>query len=420
MKIVSKQDAGEQVVYDIGVASLEGHNNFLLNNGLVASNCFNKAHSVSYSVLTYITAYLKAHYPVEFFTSLMSTRSKTLQPKTWAIKAPEYIKEAKHFGVDINPPSVNQSSFEFTVIGSEIYFGLNAIRDVGQTAARAIIAARGSIAFKDIKDFLNRVNLQKVNTKVFEALVKAGAFDKMGYTRSELLENTSAIYSYIKDIEDYKQREIDFVERENHNLRVAPLIERRDFLRNEIKKIENRIAKAKDKPEDAATLLAYQEELQPLEDQALKRLPALQKFELPVFPELQRNKLVPLNLKEIMEQAQYIGCYIGGHPLDLISIEKDDLDTLEEDTYATVAGVVLSTKTVKTRSGKMMAFFEIDDSTSSAEIVVFPQLWSKVEALEVKETDILKCRVKVESTDPDIKLILQSIERFKIQNEMDT
>ena len=232
--------------------------------------------------------------------------------------------------------------------------------------------------------------------------------------------STFYIYSYIKDLEDYKQREIDFVERENHNLRVAPLIERRDFLRNEIKKIENRIAKAKDKPEDAATLLAYQEELQPLEDQALKRLPALQKFELPVFPELQRNKLVPLNLKEIMEQAQYIGCYIGGHPLDLISIEKDDLDTLEEGTYATVAGVVLSTKTVKTRSGKMMAFFEIDDSTTSAEIVVFPQLWSKVEALEVKETDILKCRVKVESTDPDIKLILQSIERFKIQNEVDS
>jgi len=420
MKIVSKQDAGEQLVYDIGVRSFCGANNFLLSNGLVASNCFNKAHSVSYSVLTYVTAYLKAHYPVEFFTSLMSTRSKTLQPKHWAIKAPEYIKEAKHFGVDINPPSVNQSSFEFTVIGNEVYFGLNAIRDVGQTAARAIISARGDTAFKDIKDFLNRVNLQKVNTKVFEALVKAGAFDKMGYTRSHLLNNTSEIYKYIKDIEDYKQREIDFVERDNHNLRVAPLIERRDFLRNEIKKLENKISKGKDKPEDALTLSNYQDELLPLEEQALKRLPALQRFPFPEFPQLERNKLVPLNLKEVMEQAQFIGCYIGGHPLDLISIDKEDLDTLEEGIYANVAGVVLSTKTVKTRSGKIMGFLEIDDSTNSAEIVVFPQLWDKVSKMEIVETDILKCRVKVESTDPDIKLILQSIERFKIQNEVDT
>lgn len=420
MKIVSKQDGGEQLVYDIGVRSYSGANNFLLTNGLVASNCFNKAHSVSYSVLTYITAYLKAHYPVEFFTSLMSTRSKTLQPKTWAIKAPEYVKEAKHFGVDINPPSVNQSSFEFTVIGTEIYFGLNAIRDVGQTAARAIISARGNIPFKDIKDFINRVNLQKANTKVFEALVKAGAFDKLGYTRSELLENTQQIYTYIKDIEDYKQREIDFVQRENHNITVAPLIERRDFLRNEIKKINNRASKGKEKPEDIQNLSLYEEELLPLEEQALKRLPALQRFEQPEFPDLSRNKFVALNLKEIMDQAQYIGCYIGGHPLDLLNVEKEDLDTLEEGCSALVAGVVLSTKVVKTRSGKMMGFLEIDDSTTSAEIVIFPQLWPKIEAMNIVETDIIKCRVKVESTDPDIKLILQSLERFKIQNEVDT
>jgi DNA polymerase III alpha subunit len=242
----------------------------------------------------------------------------------------------------------------------------------------------------------------------------------LGYTRSELLENTQQIYAYIKDIEDYKQREIDFVQRENHNITVAPLIERRDFLRNEIKKINNRASKGKEKPEDIQNLSLYEEELLPLEEQALKRLPALQRFEQPEFPDLSRNKFVALNLKEIMDQAQYIGCYIGGHPLDLLNVEKEDLDTLEEGCSALVAGVVLSTKVVKTRSGKMMGFLEIDDSTTSAEIVIFPQLWPKIEAMNIVETDIIKCRVKVESTDPDIKLILQSLERFKIQNEMDT
>ena len=91
MKIVKKELLGLDTVYDIGVESNENAHNFLLENRTVASNCFNKAHSVSYSMLTYISAYLKTHYPVYFFTALMSTRSKTLQPKSWAIKAPEYV-----------------------------------------------------------------------------------------------------------------------------------------------------------------------------------------------------------------------------------------------------------------------------------------------------------------------------------------
>ena len=419
MKIVSKQYLGEQKVYDIGVASLNGSHNFLLQNGLVAHNCFNKAHSVSYSMLTYITAYMKAHYPVEFFTALMSTRSKTLQPKSWAVKAPEYISEAKKFNVNVYPPSVNQSGYEFTIVNEEIYFGLNAIRDVGKTAAKAIIKARGNVPFKSVKDFLSRVNLQKVNTKVFEALVHSGAFDRMGYARDALINFTSQVYNYVKDLEDYKQREIDYVERENHNQRVEPLIQRRNFLRNEIKKINNRISKGKEKPEDISNLHIYEPELQDLEDQKLKRLPALAKKELPVFPEIERTEFVPLTFKQIMDQAQYIGCYIGGHPLDLIHVSKEDLSTLTPGLHAEVAGVILSIKEIKTRKGQLMAFIEIDDSTASAEIVLFPSIWSKYKESGIKEADIIKAKVKVEQTDPDIKLILKHLERIKI-DEMDS
>lgn len=420
MKIVSKEYLGKQQVYDIGVNSYSNNHNFFLKNGLVAHNCFNKAHSVSYSFLTYISAYLKAHHPVEFFTALMSTRSKTLQPKSWAVKAPEYISEAKKFGVEIHPPSINKSGFEFTIHGTEIYFGLNAIRDVGQTAAKAIIKARGNVPFKDVKDFLNRINMQKVNTKVFEALVHAGAFDQMGYSRNDLIDFTSEIYKYIKDLEDYKQREIDYAEREQHNATVIPLIERRNFLRNEIKKINNRISKDKQKDDDIDNLHIYEEELEPLEEAGYKKLPALKRHEVPQFPEIKRTKFVPLTLKQIMDQAQYIGCYIGGHPLDLISIEKEDLDSVVPGLYASVAGVVLSIKEIKTRAGKLMAFIEIDDSTRSAEIVVFPSTWNKIKEIGIQEADIIKARVKVESTDPDVKLILNKIERIDIKNEMDS
>ena len=349
MKIISKEYLGEQEVYDIGVASPKGNHNFILENGLVASNCFNKAHSVSYSMLTYITAYMKAHYPLEFFTALMSTRSKTLQPKSWAMKAPEYINEAQKFGVNVYPPSVNGSGHEFTINNGEVYFGLNAIRDVGKTAARSIINARRKTSFKSIEDFLHRINLQKVNTKVFEALIKAGAFDKMGYLRSELLEKTSEIYSYIKDLDSYKQRETDHIARETLNTRNAPIIERRNFLRKEIKKLQNRFNKGKEKEGDVSLLSSYEEEVEPIEELKLKKLPTLGRHEKPIFPTLIRNKIVELSFNEIMEQARYIGCYIGGHPLDLITIKKDDLNTLGalDKKYAKVVGVILSIKEIK-------------------------------------------------------------------------
>lgn len=413
MKIIKKEYLGEQQVYDIGVSSSTNTHNFTLENGLVASNCFNKAHSVSYSMLTYITAYMKAHYPVEFFAALMSTRSKTLQPKSWALKAPEYINEAKRFNVNVYPPSVNQSGYEFTIVDHEIYFGLNAIRDVGKTAARAIIKARGNIPFKSVKDFLDRVNLQKVNTKVFEALVHAGAFDRMGYSRNSLIEYTSSIYQYVRDLEDYAQREIDYIERQRHNEQVEPLIERRNYLRNEIKKINNRISKAKEKEEDISNLHIYEPELQDLENQNLKRLPALLKKDKPVFPEIKRTEFVPLTLKQVMQQANYIGCYIGGHPLDLIEINKEDLSSLTPGLDARVAGVILSLKEIKTRRGQMMAFMEIDDSTATAEIVLFPSIWEKIKLSGLKESDIIKAKVKVEQTDPDIKLILKHLERIQ-------
>jgi|13_taG_2_1085334.scaffolds.fasta_scaffold00160_9 DNA polymerase-3 subunit alpha len=421
MKIVSKEYLGERPVYDIGVSSITNSNNFILKNGIVASNCFNKAHSISYSLITYISAYLKTHYPVEFFASLMSTRSKTLQPKSWAVKAPEYINEAEKFNVKVLPPSVNQSSYEFTVIGNEIYFGLNAIRDVGKTSAKAIIKARQKTSFKDIKDFLNRINLQKVNTKTFEALTKAGAFDSMGYSRQNLLENVNSIYSYFRDIDDYNKRKIDISSRELHNNKVLPLIERRNFLRKEVKKITRKIEKEKVSEEERNIYPYHLDELEKLEDQNLKKLPALKPKEEPIFPTLVRNIYVEITLKQVMEQAYYIGCYLGGHPITMLDITKTDLcDLTQGQQSVDVAGVVLSYKQIVTRKGQKMAFLEIDDSTGSAEVVLFPYLYAKYSKLEIKDGDLLLLNVKVDSTDPQIKLIPNKINKYRIKDEMDS
>lgn len=410
MKVVKKELLGLDTVYDIGVKSNENAHNFLLENGLIASNCFNKAHSVSYSMLTYISAYLKTHYPVYFFTALMSTRSKTLQPKSWAIKAPEYVLEAKKFNVFINTPSVNKSGYEFTIFDNEIYFGLNAIRDVGKTAAKSIIKARKNVPFKDILDFVERVNLQKVNTKTFEALVYAGAFDRMGYCRKELIENTSNIYSYIRDLEDYRQRKIDAAARREENARNLPLIERRNYLRKEIKKINNRIAKDKVKEDDFENLNVYETELEPLEELGLKKLVELKEKERPIFPELNRHSSVELDLEDITQQAHYIGCYLGGHPLQFVEVnDVTQIISLDIGEIDKIAGVVLGIREITTRKGKKMAVIDVNDSTTTAEIVCFPSTWSKMKNLDLKAGDIVKAKVKVEETDPDYKMILFSL-----------
>ena len=420
MQIVKKEFIGPQEVYDIGLASPSGNHNFVLKNGLITSNCFNKAHSISYSFLTYISAYLKTHYPVEFFASLMSTRSKTLQPKSWALKAHEYITEAKSFGVSILPPSINRSGFDFTISGNEIYFGFNAIRDVGKTAAKSIMSTRRKTPFVSIEDFASRVNLQKVNTKTFEALVKSGAFDCLGYLRSELLANTSEIYNYHKDLEDHNQRKIDILARQEHNRKVEPLIERRNFLRKEVKKIQRKIDKDKATPEEVDIFSYHMDELDQLEEQSLKRLPALKEKPKPDFPDFQRNKYVELSLYEVLSQAHFIGCYIGGHPIDMIDIVANKIDTLTPGRKAKVAGVVVGWKEIVTRTGKKMAFFDLDDATTTAEVVLFPSLFTKYQKLDIKDGDILICDVRVDKVDPQVKLIPNNIKKYRIEDEVDS
>lgn len=419
MKIVKSEYLGKHEVYDLGIKN-ENHN-FLLTNGLVTSNCFNKAHSVSYSVLTYVSAYLKANYPTEFFAALMSTRSKTLQPKSWALKAHEYISEAKKFGVEIKPPDINRSSFDFKIDGTSIYFGFNAIRDVGKTAAKAIIIARSKSEFKDIWDFVNRINQQKLNTKAFQALVKAGAFDNLGYRRSELIEYTNEIYSYLKLQEEYQQRKIDIVERNQHNERVTPLIERRNFLKKEIKRLNNKVDKGKASEDEQSLLTSYEDEYErDFANTTIKKLPALKEKELPPRVELTRNQQVPITRQEVNEQAFYIGCFVGGHPMSFVDFEYTRIKDLNKKQKAIMAGVIISFKEIKTRAGKQMAFVEINDKTGSAEVVFFPSIWSKFKNYGIKEADIILIDGRVDSVDPEVKIIPNEIHIHREQNELDS
>jgi len=147
-----------------------------------ASYSFNKSHSVAYGYISYWTAYMKAHYPEEFFAVKLTLEKNDS-------KFINLIKDAKLMGFEILPPDVNRSGVGFHIEGSRrIRFGIGRIKGVGEDTARSIVDARGSEGFRGIQDFVRRVDSRKVNRKVLEALVKAGAFDFTGLSREELLE----------------------------------------------------------------------------------------------------------------------------------------------------------------------------------------------------------------------------------------
>jgi len=134
---------------------------------------FNKSHSAAYAYLAYITAYLKTHYPLEFFAANLSNEMGDTN------KIVKFINECKAWGIEIKGPDINESDRAFTITGSSIRFGLEAVKGVGGSALECIFNERKKGKFTSMSDFLRRVDTKKVNKKVIESLIKAGAFDSL-------------------------------------------------------------------------------------------------------------------------------------------------------------------------------------------------------------------------------------------------
>jgi DNA polymerase-3 subunit alpha len=142
---------------------------------------FNKSHSAAYAYVAYVTAYLKAHYPVEFMAALLT--SETGKPD----KVVKYIIECRDMGITVLPPDVNSSDWSFTPDKGAIRFGLGAVKNVGQNAVDAIVATRKELGkFKSLYEFCENVDLTAVNKRVMESLIRAGAMDSLEGTRSQL------------------------------------------------------------------------------------------------------------------------------------------------------------------------------------------------------------------------------------------
>lgn len=166
-----------------------------------ASYGFNKSHAAAYSLITFQTAYLKAHYPAEFMAALLTSEESN------ADKLARYMDEIKRLGIKLLPPSINTSIRQFSVSddGKSIIYGLGAIKGVGLGAIENIVEQRGESGYKDIDDFVSKVDSFKVNKKVLESLIKAGAINCLGLSRMCLLRNVENILDACKGSDAIKK-----------------------------------------------------------------------------------------------------------------------------------------------------------------------------------------------------------------------
>ncbi len=295
---------------------------------------FNKSHSAAYALVAYQTAYLKVNYPVEFMAAILSSVMNNLD------KIGVYIQEARDMDLLVLEPDVNESGYEFEPVPGEnnIRFGLKAIKNVGDNAIIAIIEGRQQETYSSLSDFLKKVDLGEVNVKVVEALIKAGAFDSFGTYRSQMLIKYEELH------ERYH------VSRKNHSKG------QRSFF----------------------DLFNEDEEF------------FVDDVEYPEINQLSAEE-------KLNQEKEFLGIYLSGHPLDRFqekikkysNINCQQLNEVEGKRNAAFAGIIVNNKEHITKRNNRMAFMTVEDRTGRVDVVVFPDLYERLEIAEIPGSRVL-------------------------------
>jgi DNA polymerase-3 subunit alpha len=301
---------------------------------------FNKAHAASYAVISYWTAYMKANYPVEFMTALLTAELQGAAGPIREQKMAQAMDECRRMNIKVLIPDINKSYYSFTIEGESIRFGMSAIKNVGAAAIESIIEARKTKPFTGLKDLLKRVDLRKVNKKTIESLIHAGALDAFG-NRATLLHYYPVL---VKEIAEKK---------ESHEKGQFGLFH------------------------DEAAEEKVEDNFIPIEE-----MDADQKLFL---------------------EKEVVGFFLNYNPLtkytDIINkkVTKKLGHITHEDNNHThiLAGVVSMKKIIKTKKDNHeMAFLNIYDETGSIEVVVFPKTYQKLkDILETNNVLIMKGKI---------------------------
>ncbi|MEN0057253.1 MAG: DNA polymerase III subunit alpha [Bdellovibrio sp.] len=315
---------------------------------------FNKSHAAAYSVITIQTAWLKCHYAAEFFAALLSTELSDTD------KIVKYSKDATKRGLIVKSPHVNFSDYLFDVHGDEIYFGLGAIKGVGQSAVEAIIEARESLPekkFSSLDEFFNSIDLRRVNKKVIECLIKAGAFEGLGAHRAQLMSG----YQKYLDRAQGMQKDKELGQASLFDL--GPTTEL--IVRLEECKTWTRTAS-----------LAYEKEVLGfyLSDHPLKGFDTLSEL-------WTTCKVVDLPAQMPPE---------GSPEAEALKAAKKDWKNRDAGKKRViVSGLITELRELITKKGTRMAFGKLEDLTGSCELVIFPDAFARFEAQLRDERPVL-------------------------------
>ncbi len=318
---------------------------------------FNKSHSAAYALIAYQTAYLKAHYPVEFMAALISGDMGNTD------KIYKYIQECKEMNIRVLPPDVNESIATFSVRGSSIRFGMAAIKNVGESAVEAILEAREKGGpFKSLYDFCCRVDTRKVNRKTIESLIKAGAMDSLGKDRNTLLEALDqAMEAGQRAAKRARLQRSLFELDEGHSL-------------DQEEEVYPEVPPASPK------------ELLTMEKEALGFYVTGHPMDL---YQKELEKVVPGSISQVLEGAS----------------EGDEV---------ILGGMVATFREIATKNGKRMAFAQLEDREGSTEVVIFPDLYSQVGMLLLlDEPLVVKGKVTTDAQGEEKKVTAQEVMLMK-------
>jgi DNA polymerase-3 subunit alpha len=315
---------------------------------------FNKAHSVSYGRIAYITAYLKAHFPEIYLSAVLTSEQGETD------KVAVTIQECKRLGIPVLPPDINESFSQFTVLRDEenkyrIRFGLVTIKNFGQGISTAIIEERKKNGkYKTLEDFLSRVKDRNLNKKSLESLIKAGALDQFGIERGLLLSNIDHLLSFNKSGEGKNSFQDSLFGSSNikHDKIVLP--EENKYLKTDY--------------------LGWEKEL--------------------------------------------LGLYISGHPLDKYRdiIMKKDIDikkalSQKEGTSSVLAVIINEVRTIQTKNNETMAFVSISDFSGSSDAVIFPRIYKEFREL-IQQDSCIAIKATLNERNGEKSFVIDRMKRL--------
>lgn len=328
---------------------------------------FNKAHAADYGVIAVQTAFLKAHYPVEYMTAVLSVN------KNDTAKVALYVADCRRMGISIEPPDVNLSGWDFSIedtVGADgeqksaIRFGLGAVKNVGHGPVEAVLCARGDNPFVDLNDFSRRVDLRQVGKRSLESLIRVGALDRFG-PRLALLQALDRIMAV--STSHFRAKEMGQMSLFGAHTGI------------------------------------------------------LEEIELPqVDSDVSRREI--LNW-----ERELIGLYVSDHPLSPVMNELNEavthfsaqLGACQPQERVRVAGIVSHLRPHITRSGKPMAFVTLEDVQGNIDLVVFPRTWEETQEIFTPDRIVL-IEGKVDNDGAEPKILVDKVQtEFSLHSSMD-